>query len=162
MKRPARILLVLCACLCLTGCGGEATLETSYGSVRRPSVNGIGVFVDMLKATGHRVDVLPAITPHIHRYSRVIIFHDKFGAVPKETEEFLTAAATSKQVIIIALRDCDWAIDYWDRIAEQIEKREPAQAAAARKASGLARIRLLASTSTPVPTVADGLYGLEI
>lgn len=161
MKRHVRVLLGVCACLCLTGCGGEATLDTSYGSVRRPSLNGIGVFVDMLKATGHRVDILPAITPHIHRYSRVIIFHDKFGPVSKETEEFLTAATTSEQVIIIALRDCDWAIDYWERIAGQIEKKDPARAAAARKASGLARIRLLASTSAPVPTVADGLYGLE-
>ena len=164
MNQPLKYFLGISVCLLLAGCD-EPRLDTAYAAVQRPSVNGIGVFVDLLRATGRRVDVLPAISPRLERYSTVIVFHETFESVPQETQKFLEELPRDEQgnaaTVILALRDCDWAIDYWDQVALQLEKSEPKDAVAARQARDMARVELLDSTRKSTSGANNAFYTLD-
>lgn len=153
-------LIGLCACLLISGCGGTP-LDSSYGAVKRPSVNGIGVFIDLLRSQGRRVDVLPAISGPLSRYSKVILFHEGFDALPEDTVQFLHDGWDDHQTIVIVLRDSDWAMEYWEEIAKQLDKNAPPEAAAARRVSGLERALLLQQTSSSVAASPLIGYGLD-
>ncbi len=160
MKRHLWRIWGVCACLLTSGCW-QTNLDATYGTVQRPSVNGLGVFVDMLRARGRRVDILPAINDRLYRYNTFIVFHHEFDPLSKATEEFLNLDWDPEQTIVVALRDCDWAIDYWDQVARQLDKSDLQEAAAARRASDIARSMMRGGTANVTTAESSTLYRLE-
>lgn len=105
----ASLLLLLAA----TGCGPR--LDTTYGTVRGPSINGLSAFVQLLRDTGHATTAsrrLPArIGPEVRT---VVLVDDSFEALSDAAKESIDRwrAGPGEHTLLLLLRDGDAAIDY--------------------------------------------------
>lgn len=155
-------LWILTILLCVFSGGCQPTVETSYAAVQRPSLNGIGVFVDLLRNEGKRVDIYPAISDKILSYDSVIVFHDEFGAFPAQSIETLTSRDSEFYPLLIALRDGEWTADYWQDVSQQLKSTQPANSELADLAYQSARLKWLSNTSSNVPETFNQLYKVDL
>ena len=107
------LILITWIGVALPGC--SATLETRYAAPQGNSINGIVGFVDLMRQSGRKVDVWPAVSPKMRmNYQSIIVFLSTFDEIPDELHRDLESLMTGSGVktLIIVVRDSDGAIDY--------------------------------------------------
>ncbi len=118
-----RLLMLIIVLVSTTGC---QMLDTTYGSYRGPSINGIRVFVELLRDKGHRVDVWPSLNERLYEdYEVIIVFHNEFsGPETKSVEEIWSLAELGACTKILYIgRDLDVAADYWNAVSKQYREK---------------------------------------
>lgn len=117
---------------CAAGCDRDP--DTSYGTVRGDSLNGVSAFVQMLRDAGHRTATRRRLSERIvGRHDVAIVFADGFGHPEEEAWRMLARFldAEGEQTLVYVLRDSDAAIDYWKAVAATpglpADKRETAR-----------------------------------
>ena len=105
----------------LVGC---SQLKTDYCSTRTESINGINVFIEMLRSRNLRVDVWPSLNDQLYEGYDVILVFDKSSVAPSvESTESLWAyveAGEATKLLYVA-RDLDVAAHYWETISKQLD-----------------------------------------
>lgn len=109
------LLLVACA----AGCDRDP--ETTYGTVRGESLNGVSAFVQLLRDSGRRTTTRRWLGERmIGRHDVAIVIADDSPAPLEEPrgllERFL--AAPGGQTVVFVIRNSDAAIDYWRTVAD--------------------------------------------
>lgn len=122
---PAALMgAVACVFAFVTGC--DTAITTDYAAVRGPSINGVSVFVQMLRDAGHPTTATSSIPAIDARCATLVVFGDGFGAIPADATERLEAFldAAGPQTLVLALRDDDWTVGYWRALAERTDLTE--------------------------------------
>lgn len=104
--------------LLVAGCDRDP--DTTYGTVRGESLNGLSAFVQLLRDVGHRTATRRTLGERmVGRHDAAIVFADTFVAPEDDARELLGRflAAAGAQTVVYVIRDSDAAIDYWRTIA---------------------------------------------
>ncbi len=120
------ILILLLAC---TGCN---QLETDYAAYRGKSINGVQVFIDLIRSEGHQVDPWPALGEHLYNdYDIVIIFHDEFSAPSPEAIEYIEDLIDWSDTtnFLFVGRDFDITSHYWRTVSSQLAQKNDSKQA---------------------------------
>lgn len=113
-------LLTICV-IFLAGC---SQLKTDYCSSRTDSINGLNVFIEMLRSRNVRVDVWPSLNDRLYEGYDVILVFDKHSVAPSEESTtslwaYLDDGEATK--LLYVARDLDAAAHYWKTIGKQLE-----------------------------------------
>lgn len=115
-------LMALVISVTAAGCGPVP--QSKYAAANGTSINGVSVFVDLLRKTGHQVDLWRAVTPRLKQgYPTLIVFHSSFKELSKDVRREIQGTMISGGVktLIIVVRDNDAAVDYWRQIRDRSE-----------------------------------------
>lgn len=99
---------------CLAGCEGDP--DTTYGTVRGDSLNGVSAFVQVLRDSGRTTATRRGLGERmIGRHDVAVVIADTAPAPNDESREFLVRflAAPGDQTLVYVVRNSDAAIDYW-------------------------------------------------
>lgn len=143
----SRLGVVALLTVALAGCGSD--VETGYGALRGPSLNGLAAFVDLLRDAGHATTARRSLPREgLERFGAVIVFEDSFDGMPKEMADALQAYLAEARAVTLVLvpRDGDWAIGYYRAIAARDDVDHGIRAEARRRA-GEAETGLVAATT---------------
>ena len=120
MSRSVLGLLVLTS-ISLSGCG--AGLDTTYGRMRSPSVNGTGAFASLLREGGHETRTFSRLGTRIEDWADTIV---RFAPIPGPPESAEASwydrwlnGAPGRMVIYIP-RDFDATHEYWSRALSEL------------------------------------------
>ncbi len=98
------------------------TLMTSYGQRRGPehaaSVNGTGVFAQMLAKAGHRVSSSSHLSPRTSRADVIVWTPSDFGTPSEDARDYFHGwlSLGQKRKLILIGRDYDAALRYWQEV----------------------------------------------
>lgn len=152
--------IIVGAFLALAGC--SQTLETRYAATRGKSINGISCFVDLLRASGRKVDLWPGISPEMkEQYDTLIIVQMAFDPrmrLEKHKLSELVEYGDRLQVIMI-VRDSDAEVEYWRQIKERTDLTEK-QLEAARREYSQARADFESASSGKLDMDEELKFGL--
>ena len=124
-SRP-RYLCLFAALLLACGCG-RSELDTRYASLSpgsaEVSVNGLGVWSELLRRQGHQVRRTRKLTPTVFRRADCIVWFARQYTPPGPREvRWLDAwlSARPDRVLVVVLPDADLAWVYWDKAARRV------------------------------------------
>lgn len=110
--------IALMSLVLLTGC--ETDLDTTYGTLHGPSVNGVRVFADLLRADGHRVGAASGLTPSLWNpdIGVLVLFLDEYDRLDPDVREYLEEwlAEEPDRTVLLVLRDSASEIAYWEEV----------------------------------------------
>jgi hypothetical protein len=147
VSRSVPLLAALCASALVSGCARGP--ETSYGSSRGDSINGTGVFVDLLRRRGHEVRTAWRLNDQLAGWADAIV---RFAPTPgppgrDEADWYLQwLESGTDRCLVYVVRDYDAEAEYWRLVAERLgdpadaERRAEAEARRERAASWVVRL----------------------
>jgi len=118
-SRLALYLPMLVGVLFVLGCGKPTTtLDTTYGELRGPSVNGLGVLGGMFEEAGHDVTSWDRWSPKVNKVDVIVWAPDNFAPPDEREREAIEAwlAEDFDRTFIYIGRDFDAEPFYWRSI----------------------------------------------
>ena len=113
---PATLtVLAITAVTGLSGCG-ETRIDTSYGRITGSSVNGTGVFAQLLRDRGHEVRAARRLNEELADWADTIVrFAPVPGAIPREEADWYLdwQFQASGRRLIYVCRDGSAEAEYW-------------------------------------------------
>lgn len=121
--RSLPILLSILGTLALPGCGSD--VESAYGRSGDRSVNGTGVFAELLRSRGHTVRTAVRLSDKLADWADVIVRFAPYPGPPERKEGqwyhgWLTRVGERKMIYVP--RDYDALAEYWDGVLARIGK----------------------------------------
>jgi len=106
----------------LTGCANEG-LETGYGRIRGASLNGTGVFAELLRSEGHTVRSAVRLTHDLEEWADVIVRFAPYPGPPDRNEgdwyhSWLSAKPERRMIYVAA--DFDARAEYWSDVLDHL------------------------------------------
>jgi len=128
-RRPAAAWLpALAVLLAAAGCGRD--VETGYGRMRSASVNGTGVFADVLRARGHEVRSAVLLTDELKDWAEVVVrFAPTPGPPPGDEADWYDRwfrEGDGRRLVYVP-RDYEATREYWRRVLERLPGNAPAR-----------------------------------
>lgn len=104
--------------LAVVGCGDD-NIDTSYGRIRNPSVNGTRVFAEMLEADGHTVKGAVRLNEELGTWAEVVVrFAPRAGLPDNEEADWYLGWLDARpgRCLVYVPRGFDAAEEYWTRV----------------------------------------------
>lgn len=123
--------VVLAVSMLVSGCA--PSLESRYADSRGTSINGVSAFVEILRKSGHQVDVWSAISPQMqYRYQTLIVFDSTFDRMSAKLSNNLEVMMIDGTLgsLMLVVRDSDAAVDYWRQMRDRSDSSEKDREAA--------------------------------
>ena len=115
----AGLIFVLCF-----GCMGSKTLTKDYGGSTGTSLNGTGVFYDLLQGLGHQMARTGQFTPTLMERADVIVFFQRSPeGIPREVESWFQTWLSMREgrVVLFVGREFDASVHFWDDVLHPSE-----------------------------------------
>lgn len=116
-RRAVWVVLAGCLVSSLVGCGAT-DIETEYGERAGSSVNGTGVFADMMKDAGFRVMTWKRFSPKLE-HADVLVWFDSDFEPPSPAQRAFVERWLShgdSRTLVYVGRDYDGEIEYWRQL----------------------------------------------